>query len=576
MKGTGVVDGIAIGKVYVLWRETFSTEKREIDDVSAELLRLKDMTGQAAVQLGSLIRMSEKTCGSENALVFDYQLLLLEDDQYLGEIHRVIENERVSAEYAVSVVSSGLIEQFSSMDDPYLKARAADIADLMHLLQTLLAGRKPFDISRLAEPCIIAAEDLTPSQTASLTPDTCLGIVTEKGSPASHSVIIARALGIPCIIGVKGLLESIETGQEAIINGSTGEIILSPDKRQREEFEAQIIRLDKQKELISPYIHRATITRDGYEMKLMANITSDSEIDLLHKNGGEGVGLLRTEFIYMSVRSTPSRATQAGVYGRIAGKLNGLPLIIRTLDAGGDKGISYLGIGHEENPFLGWRAIRYCLDQPEQFKIQLAAILEVAAGYKGIEIMFPMISTLSELRRAKMLLNETREELSKEGLYPEYRLGMMIETPAAAIMADEFAKEVDFFSIGSNDLTQYLFAADRTNKKVAHLNSAFHPALLRLINHVSRCAHDNGIAVDICGQAGEERLLVPLWVAMGIGCLSVSIPSIPRLRKLICSLDKSKLLPALNTVLSMSDADQVKLYLSDFSNSIEGEKHDQP
>ena len=246
--------------------------------------------------------------------------------------------------------------------------------------------------------------------------------------------------------------------------------------------------------------------------------------------------------------------------------------MIRTLDAGGDKKIDYLGIGHEENPFMGWRAIRYCLDWPELFKTQLAAILETAADFNGIEIMFPMISTLPELHRAKELLEETRGELERSGVFPKYRLGIMVETPAAAIMADRFAEEVDFFSIGTNDLTQYLYAADRTNKKVAHLNSSFNPALLRLVDHVCRCAQERGVVVDICGQAGEVPLLVPLWTAMGVECLSVSIPNITRIRRIVCNLDRSGLSSILNKVLKFNDAERVKAYLSyTFKDLVESE-----
>ena len=311
---------MALGEIYMLVNESFYTDKKEISDVDAELSRLRTAVKQAAGRLGDLMAVSEKTCGSENAQVFDYQLLLLEDDEYIGKITKDIQDDRVNAEFAVDAVSSELIDHFSGLEDMYLKARAVDIMDLRLLLQTLLAERRPFDAAQLKTPFILAADDLTPSQTAILNPSACLGILTAQGSPSSHSVIIARALGIPYVIGIHELMKEVRTGQEVLINGDTGEIFSPPQEEQRATYEAYLKRLHIKRDLLAPYIDHETVTLDGFKMKILANITSEKETELLLKNGGEGVGLLRTEFIYMSAKAPPSRTFQAAVYRSIAKK----------------------------------------------------------------------------------------------------------------------------------------------------------------------------------------------------------------------------------------------------------------
>ena len=379
---------------------------------------------------------------------------------------------------------------------------------------------------------------------------------------SSHSVIIARSMGIPCIIGIAGLFKSLIHGETVMINGNTGEIVVSPNDEQAAIYKAYRVKSDEEKKELERFKYCNSRTMDGFEIKIYANITTSREAEALLENGSEGVGLFRTEFLYMSGSAPPSEDLQYKVYSDIARSLGGRPLIIRTLDAGGDKNIPYLGIAAEENPNLGFRAIRFCLDNPTLFKTQISAILR-AGMYGNVQMMLPMIASAVELRRAKQLISETSGELKAKGIphCENIRLGIMLETPAAAVMADRLAGEVDFFSIGTNDLTQYLFAADRMNPKVAYLNSYFHPALLRTVNHICKCAAEKGIEVDICGQAGEIPALVPIWAAMGVSNLSVSIPSIPKVRKLICKTVKADAVKLMEKLLAFDTAEEVEDYL---------------
>lgn len=563
MRGIGAVGGMAMGNIYLMNDDTSEVFKEHVEDTGKEYQRLLMAKEISAKQLESLMKDALEELGQENSEIFDYQLLMLEDKDFLDAIREHIEKEHVNCEYALDIVSKQYIDLFANIDNDYLRERTTDIADLTRRIIYVLRGKEIKTLSYIGVDSIIAAVDLTPSQTAGINKDRVKGIILERGGKSSHSVIIARSIGIPCIVGVPNLMNNVAQGNVAIINGDTGEIIISPTTDQLLQFNIYESENLKEKQSLSRYIHCESVTKDGFEIKVLANITSQGEIDALIDNGGEGVGLFRTEFMYMSGSTPPSEDLQYKTYSNIAELLKNRPLIIRTLDAGGDKNIPYLKIPKEDNPFLGYRAIRYCLDNPEIFKTQISAILR-AGVFGNVEFMIPMIASITELKKAKAIIGEVKDELSSKGVPFEgnVRLGMMMETPAAVIMADRFAKEVDFFSIGTNDLTQYLFAADRMNEKVANLNSYFHPVLLRTVKYICDSAKKYGISVDICGQAGENPLLIPLWVALGIDNLSVSIPSIPKVRKVICETNKSVAINVLERILAFDTEEEVKDYLN--------------
>ncbi len=562
MIGIGAVEGLAMAEIYVIKPAVIKNEKHYVEGSEQELRRFLAAKETAAEQLINIMSTTAEELGTENAEIFDYQLLMLEDEDFVDRIRNLIQEEKVSAEYAVSTVAEEYIELFKNIDNDYLRERTSDIEDLEARLLSLLDGSEPNTLSAMDKDVIVAAIELTPSQTACINKTRVKGIILEKGGASSHSVIIARSLGIPCIVGIPDLLDHAAQGVTAIINGATGEVFLSPEESKVQEFKEYQNLIEIEQLDLNRYVNCESKTTDGFPVRVYANITGQNEVSPLIRNGGEGVGLLRTEFIYMTGTKPPSEEIQFGIYSDIAKSLGGKPLIIRTLDAGGDKAIPYLKFPKEDNPFLGFRAIRYCLENRELFKAQISAALR-AGQYGRVELMVPMISTVEELREVKNIVLAVKNQLRRAGtVFDEtVRLGMMVETPAAAMLADKFAKEVDFFSIGTNDLTQYLFAADRMNEKVAHLNSYYAPALLKTVSYVCRCANEAGIEVDICGQAGEIPELVPVWIGMGITNLSVSIPSILKVRRLICRTNRVEAAELVDKLLDLHTAKEVENYL---------------
>lgn len=552
MKGTIAVKGMAAARANVIFEKKTENTVRHIEDIEKESERLNIAKEQCAE---SLTVLSEEL-DAEHAEILDFQILLLEDDNYFGSIKRMVENEKVSCEYAVSVCSSAYRKELLSLDNPYLNERAADITDIEKRLLRTLEGRNEVRSADGLE--IVVAEDLTPSQVVEFGRKNLCGIVLEKGGLSSHCVILARSMDIPCLIGVNGILSNVRDKDELLLDALHGEVIVNPAPEQLQNYKIYQEKREAEKSELEQYRKSKTRTRDGHKMRVYANISTEAETEQLLYQGGEGVGLMRTEMLYMERPALPDEDTQYAIYSRIVKNLAGRPVIIRTLDVGGDKHIPYLGISEEDNPFLGYRAIRYCLDNPVVLQTQAAAILR-SALYGPVQLMLPMISTVSEVERAKEIIEEAKQDLARRGLaYGKISVGMMVETPAAAVMAEKFAHIVDFFSIGTNDLTQYLFAADRNNAKVSSLNSYFQPALLRVLWHICRCAHGSGIEVDICGQAGEVEELIPLWVGMGMDNLSVSIPSIPRVRRAISRCGQERCKELLEQAVACKDADEVK------------------
>ena len=556
MKGTVAVGGMALSQAYLVIDRKTDVSAYRVEKTDEELQRLQAASARCAKELSALIEGLRQDADPEQAEILDFQLLLLEDENYMGQIVHTIQKEQINCEYAVAHHSRLYREELSALDNPYLNERVADISDIeQRLLQALSCQEKA---TLPTAPVIAVAQDLTPSQVVELGHGKLEGIILEKGGLSYHCVILARSMGIPCIIGAAGVLAQVEQGMPLLLDGETGEIVLSPDDetvrsyRQYEEARRQ--------ELCSleQFRQAKTMTADGKTMKVYANITTNLEVPGVLEQGGEGVGLLRTEMLYMERDAAPDEETQFALYSAIVKGLEGRPLIIRTLDVGGDKSIPYLGISPEENPFLGYRAIRYCLDHPEIFRPQLAAILR-AAAFGPVKLMLPMIAATDEVEQAKEAIDGVRRELKEGGSATgPVSVGVMMETPAAAVMAEQLAEMVDFFSIGTNDLTQYLFAADRNNAQVAALNSYFQPALLRVVEHICRCAHEKGVEVGICGQAGEVEQLIPLWVGMGVDELSVSIPSIPRVRRRIKGCDTAACRELVERVLQCSSDTEVR------------------
>lgn len=556
MKGITAISGMAAAAACVIRSPQINSEKRLISDINDELARLEQVKKSCADQLEGI--SASAGLADETIEILDFQLLMLEDTDYFGKIEEVIK-QGICCEYAVHTASEEYITYLENItDNDYLRERAADVGDLSKRLLCILQG-VAFDFSEPMGDYIVVAEDLTPSQVAGMSPKKLKGILLEKGGLSSHCVIIAKSLGIPCIIQVTGLMDGVNDGEELLLDAVHSEVVPSPGEEGLKEYRRFCASAALEQQELEPFRFRKSVTLDGAEMKVFANITTAKEAQAAVAEGAEGVGLFRSELLYMGGKSAPSEETQLEEYGGAAKALDGRPLIIRTLDVGGDKEIGYLGIPKEENPFLGYRAIRYCLDNRELFATQISAIWR-ASAYGNVSVMFPMITGVDEVRAAKALIEDVKRQQTARGAasLPELKVGIMIETPAAAFDAEILAREVDFFSIGTNDLTQYLFSADRGNPKVQTLNSCFQPALLRTINHVAQAARNVGIEVDICGAAGEIPELLPLFVAMGITAVSVSIPNITRVRKTICGLNKGECERLLQNILMQATEAGVK------------------
>jgi phosphotransferase system enzyme I (PtsI) len=560
MKGIPAVSGMALDKALVFQIKTYHTDKQHVSAPEEEVTQLKQAAGICGDALQTLMELLENSADPQTAGIVDFQLLLLSDAAFMGYMEKTILTEHVNASFAVADRAESYRQELASLDNAYLRERVTDVADLEHRLLAALQGES-VSPDKDGRAGITVAEDLTPTQVVELGREKLRGIVLEKGGLSSHNVILARSMGIPCIIGVQGLMEEIKDGEPLLLDGFTGEVVRCPTATQEARFRKYDTENAQRLRELDWYRGAETVTKDGYKMKIFANISTPEEIPLLIEAGAEGVGLFRTELLYMSRNNAPNEKEQYEIYSKAVRGLAGRPLIIRTLDVGGDKKLPYLNIPQEENPYLGYRAIRYCLDHPEIFKPQISALLR-AACEGNVDVMIPMVATVSELERTETMIREVKNELAQTGTpHSNVRLGMMIETPAAAIMADRFAGMVDFFSIGTNDLTQYLFAADRNNGQVASLNNYCHPALLRLIKYVCDCSRAHDIEVDICGQAGEMELLIPLWVAMGVHNLSVSIPSVTQVRRLVCQCERGACQSLLERVLALNTAEEAETLL---------------
>lgn len=563
MNGLGVSPGIGIGKIFIYKTLEIKVVKRNIENIELEINRLDDGISKASKEIDELYDLTIANVGNEEAEIFTAHKMILEDPELYSAIKAKISSEKVNCEWAVKEVSEYFISLFEDIQDEYLKARSADIKDVSTRLLRVLLGLESIDLLSISEKSIIVAEDLTPSDTAQLNKEMIEGIVTELGGRTSHTAIMSRTLSIPAIAGVKDILKSVNHGDSMIIDGFTGNIIINPTEEEIKEFEKRKQDIEEENKKFLTVKGERTISKDGHVVEIAGNIGTPEDIEKVLENDGEGVGLYRTEFLYMDRDRLPSEEEQFKAYKIVAEKLGQRPLVIRTLDVGGDKELPYLDLPKEMNPFLGYRAIRLCLDREDIFRTQLRAILR-ASAYGNVKIMFPMISSIQEIREVKVILAEIKEELRKEQIpFDEnVEIGIMVEIPAVAIQSREFAKEVDFFSIGTNDLIQYTLAVDRGNQNIAHLYNQYHPAVLNLIKMTIENGHHEGIWVGMCGESASDEKLIPLFLGMGLDEFSMSASSIFKARYLIRNTSKEEVTSHMDKILSLPTASDVEKYLA--------------
>ncbi|MDF2658921.1 MAG: phosphoenolpyruvate-protein phosphotransferase [Paenibacillus sp.] len=539
VKGSGGAVGIAIGKAFVLpdWEWELTEQPIDVNDMAFEFERLYEGVRISKSELQQIKTDIAEVLGVEESNIFDAHLAILEDPVFMNEVAGIIQRQYKAAEVAVKEVVDKFVNMFDLLDDEYMKERALDIKDvgtrlLKHLLGSFEETKPPVD-----QPFIIVARELTPSQLAHLDPNQLLGIVTASGGKTSHTAIMARAMGIPFIFNVEG---GAQTGDLLILDGETGEVHVNPEQSVVEAYTQRRLQLDQERERLRAVVNVPSETRDGREVNLYANITSLAELEQALKHGVKGVGLFRTEMLYMDRHTWPKEDEQFEVYKAAAQKLDGQPLVIRTLDIGGDKLLDYISLPEEDNPVLGYRGIRISIDRRDLFKTQLKAILR-ASSFGNVKILFPMISSIEEVRRAREVLELAMQELQRAGqpYNANIEIGIMIEVPAAVAIADLLAQEVQFFSIGTNDLVQYVLAVDRMNERISHLYEPYHPAVLRMLRATVEAARRNGISVSVCGELAGDADALPMWLGLGVHDLSMSSHSVLDVkRRLIDSSEK--------------------------------------
>ena len=532
LSGKAVYKGIVMGPVAVLKKDGQQVKRIKITDAEAELARLQKAGEKAQSQLQKLYDKAVKEVGEASAAIFEVHQMMLEDEDYLDAIHNMIRTEMVNAEYAAAVTGDNFSEMFAGMDDDYMKARAADVLDISNRLVRNLMGQEEIDFASM-EPSVIVADDLSPSETVQMDKEKILAFVTVHGSTNSHTAILARMMNIPALIGVPVNLDEIQTGMKAVVNGFKGEVIFEPSEELCQEAERQICEEKEKLQLLQSLKGKENRTLDGHTIHIFANIGSVSDVGYVLENDAGGIGLFRSEFLYLGRDDFPSEEEQFTAYKQVVQTMAGKKVIIRTLDIGADKKVDYFNLGNEDNPAMGYRAIRICLKQPDIFKTQLRALLR-AAVFGNLSIMYPMITSVEEVRKIYGIVEEVKKELEAAGIpYKTPEQGIMIETPASVMISDELAELVDFFSIGTNDLTQYTLAIDRQNEKLDDFYNPHHKAILRMIEMVTQNAHKAGKWAGICGELGADMELTEAFLAMGIDELSVSPACILPLRKKI-------------------------------------------
>ena len=536
LKGKSVYKGVAFGKISVLKKDDYVVKRVKIEDTQAELQRVEEAVEASKQQLQKLYEKALKEVGEASAAIFEVHQMMLEDEDYKESIENIISTQQVNAEYAVASTGDNFSQMFASMDDDYMRARAADIKDISNRLVKNLSGQSA-DVMDLDEPVIVVADDLSPSETVQMDKEKILAFVTVHGSANSHTAILARMMNIPALIGVDMDLEALHTGTEAAVDGCHGEFFVDPSEEVKERIQRKIEEEKEKQELLQQLRGKENVTKGGRHINLYANIGSVADMGYVLENDAGGIGLFRSEFLYIGRNELPDEEEQFQAYKQAVQNMAGKKVIIRTLDIGADKQADYLNIEKEENPALGYRAIRICLAQPEIFKTQLRALFR-ASAYGNLSIMYPMITSTEEVAQIQAIVQEVKEELKTDGIpYNDVEEGIMIETPAAVMISDELAKMVDFFSIGTNDLTQYTLAIDRQNEKLDRFYNPHHKAILKMIQMVVDSAHQEGKWAGICGELGADPELTETFVRMGVDELSVAPSMILKLRKIIREME---------------------------------------
>ena len=566
LKGTNASSGIGIGNAVIVEEKELVIKREAVADTAAEVERFKGALDSTLKKTEELAADLATRVGEKEAEIMQGHMMLLMDPMLTGEIETAITGEGICAEYAIEQVCTTYADMFASMDDELMQQRATDMRDIKTRMQRELLGVESVDIAALPAGTILVAKDLTPSMTAGIKPENVTGILTELGGKTSHSAILARALEIPAVVAVTDLMNQVKDGYVIVLDGSEGVVYINPEQAVVDKFREKREKFLKEKKELEQYIGKPTVTKDGVSVELVANIGKPEDLEKVLQYDGEGVGLFRTEFLFMDRTAMPTEEEQFEAYKTVAEGLKGKPVIIRTLDIGGDKEIPYMGLTKDENPFLGYRAIRFCLDRKDDiYKPQLRALLR-ASAYGNIKIMVPMVTCIEELREAKALIEEIKKELDEKNIpyNKNIEVGIMVETAAASLMADVFAKEAAFFSIGTNDLTQYTMSVDRGNDKVSYLYSTFNPAVLRSIKRIITCGREAGIMVGMCGEAASDPLMIPLLLAFGLNEFSMSASAILYSRKLITSFSTKELQAVADKAMSFATAAEVEAYMKEF------------
>lgn len=566
LRGIGTSKGIGIGKALIIHKCKNAVSRVKIKDTEAEVDKFNEAVEKFIQETNELVdKLSQKLNGDDkNALVLKNQEYLIRDPEFTSGVISAITNDKLNAEAAVEDTCEMLKNIFLSFNNDTMTQRVADIEDMKQRLIAIMQGQKHIDLTNLSDNTVIIADEIHPSMTANMDTEHIAGIISEKGGDTSHASILARALEIPAVLSVKDICSKIAEGEEVIVDGAYGEVFVNPTPITLKIYNKKKKAYDERVKELKKYIDKQTVTKDGRKVMLAANIGNADEAAKAVKAGAEGVGLFRTEFLFMNKQALPTEEEQYNEYKKAAVVLDGRQLTIRTLDIGGDKDIPYMGLTKELNPFLGYRAIRFCLDRIDIFTTQLRAVLR-ASAYGNIRIMIPMITSVTEVQAVKKIINGICRDLDKKDIKydKDIKIGVMIETPAAAIMADVLAHEVDFFSIGTNDLTQYTLAVDRGNENVAYLYSALNPAVIRSIKHIIECAHNAGIEAGMCGEAAADERMIPLLLNFGLDEFSVTVSRVLETRKEIASWSSKEVKDITENVMNYSEEKEVSNYLSD-------------
>lgn len=560
LKGIAASAGVNVAKAYKLEAPVVVIEKKAGEPVE-EIKKFDDALAKTVKDIEGVKERAAKRLSEEELAVFDAHLMMANDPEFAGQIKSMIENEKVNAEYAADTVANQMVAMFEAMDNDYFRERAADIKDVTFRLKCNLLGLQIPDLTAIDEPTIIVAHDLTPSDTAQLN-EWVKGFATAIGGKTSHSAIMANSLEIPAVVGCSGVLEVVQTGDVIGLDALDGFVYVNPDEEKVKELEEKAARYAEEKEALKVLVNAKSITTDDHEVELAGNIGGFKDVEGVLKNGGEGVGLFRTEFLYMDNDHFPTEEEQFEAYKQVLEGMEGKKVVVRTLDIGGDKKLSYYTFPEEMNPFLGYRAIRLCLKEQDIFRTQLRALCR-ASVYGKLCIMFPMIATINEFRQAKAIYEDVKAELIAEGVQvaDDIQVGMMVEIPAAAVLADEFSKYADFFSIGTNDLIQYSMAADRMSENVSYLYQPYNPSILRLINMTIKGAHKNGRWVGMCGAMAGEPYAVPILLGLGLDEFSMSATQILKARKVVTSLSYAEMQKLADHCLNLDSAEEVLDYV---------------